>query len=514
MIKDTFQRSIILGAVVLGAILSLLPTFAPNVQLFKDGKWFTKPISLGLDISGGVHLVYGVKADEAVKSRLAALLSSARSELRAKKIAVAQSAVTSNTGLQLTLLTGAFLEDAKRIIAEKLPDLTFNGQSADGGRPTLLYSITPEMAARIEREAISQAVETLRNRVDQFGVAEPLIQRSGEDRIILQMPGVSDVAAVKKVVGSVAKLEFRLVPGLTSQGIGTVTLKDKQGSPVVLEDQALMTGDAVADARVDFAQNGQVEVTLKLSPLGTQTFARITSENVGRQLAIVLDGIVYSSPVIRDAITTGSASISGGFTVDEARQLKVVLKAGALPAPLEVLEERTVGPSLGLDSVKKGVLAMVVGFGIIAFFMVVYYLKSGIVAVATLVLNAVLMLAALSLFGATLTLPGLAGLALTIGMAVDSNVIIFERIRDEVRNGVSRDLAVHSGFDKALSAIIDSNITTLLAGGILYWFGTGPVRGFAVTLSIGIATTVFCAVFVSRLCFDYFELKGKQGLSI
>jgi preprotein translocase subunit SecD len=514
MIRDTFQRTIILAAVVVGAVLSLLPTIAPDVQLFKEGKWFTKPLSLGLDISGGVHLVYGVKAEEAVKSRLAALVASARSELRAKKIAVVQAAVTSNTGIQITLLTGSFLEEAKRIVAEKLPDLSFNGQSADAGRPTLLYSITPDLASRIERDAISQAVETLRNRVDQFGVAEPLIQRSGESRIILQMPGVSDVAAVKKVVGSVAKLEFRLVPASAAQGGGTVTLKDKQGTPVLLEEQALMTGDAVADARVDFTQNGQVEVTLKLSPLGTQTFARITSENIGRQLAIVLDGVVYSSPVIRDAITTGSASISGGFTVDEARQLKVVLKAGALPAPLEVLEERTVGPSLGLDSVKKGVIAMLSGFALISLFMVCYYLKSGVVAVGTLVLNALLMLAALSLFGATLTLPGLAGLALTIGMAVDSNVIIFERIRDEVRNGVSRDLAVHSGFDKALSAIIDSNITTLLAGGILYWFGTGPVRGFAVTLSIGIATTVFCAVFVARLCFDYFGLKGKQGLSI
>jgi len=276
----------------------------------------------------------------------------------------------------------------------------------------------------------------------------------------------------------------------------------------------LLTGDAVSDARVDFDQNGQVEVSLKMSATGAQDFARITAENIGRQLAIILDGVLYSAPVIRSAITGGQASISGGFSMEEARRLKVVLKAGALPAPLYVLEERTVGPTLGLESVKKGLFAMALGFVIIALFMVVYYGKSGLVAVGTLVLNAVLMVACLSLFGATLTLPGLAGLALTIGMAVDSNVIIFERIRDELRSGVSRDLAVHTGFDKAFSAIFDSNLTTLLAGAILYYFGTGPVRGFAVTLSVGIVTTLFCAVFVARWCFEAFALKGKDGLSI
>lgn len=512
MDRDVFQRALILGAVTIAALLCLLPT------AFKDNfpaQWFTRPLAMGLDISGGVHLVYGVKSKEAVKSRLQSLLVAVRSELRAKKIAVAQSAVSADGQLEVTLLTDAFVEDAKSIVADKLSDLSFKNVDSPGSRPKLVYEIDPRMMQKIELEAIEQAVETLRNRVDQFGVAEPLIQRSGEDRIILQMPGVSDVNAVKKVVGSVAKLEFRLLPSSASPaGVGTVTMKDKQGGPVVLEDQALMTGDSVVDARVGFDTNGQAEVSVSLSPLGAQTFAKLTSENVGRNLAIVLDGVVYSSPVIREAITGGRASISGGFTTDEAKQLKIVLKAGALPAPLEVLEERTVGPTLGLESVKKGLMAMAVGFGVIALFMVVYYAKAGVIAVATLILNAVLMVAALSLFGATLTLPGLAGLALTIGMAVDSNVIIFERIRDEVRAGVGRDLAVHTGFDKAFSAIFDANITTLLSGMILYYFGTGPIRGFAVTLCIGVVSTVFCAVFAARLAFDYFELKGKRGLSI
>jgi len=512
MVRDIQQRSIVFVAVVALSVLSLLPT------ILRDNftqKWFTRPMALGLDISGGVHLVYGVKSSEAVTSRLQALLAGLRSDLRGKKIAVAQSTVSGDNSLQITLLSDASLEAAKSTIQDKAPELSLVSTEMDGSRPRLRYQLGEMAAKKIETDAIEQAVETLRNRVDQFGVSEPLIQRSGEDRIILQMPGVSDINAVKKVVGSVAKLEFRLVPGPnTPQGVGTVTFKNKEGQPVVVEDQALMTGDAVADARVDFDQQGQVEVSLRLSSLGQQTFARITSENVGRQLAIILDAVVYSAPVIRDAITGGQASISGGFTMDEARQLKVVLKAGALPAPLTVLEERTVGPTLGLESVKKGVVAMGIGFVAIALFMMVYYAKSGVVAVVTLILNAIIMMACLSFFGATLTLPGLAGLALTIGMAVDSNVIIFERIRDEIRNGAGRDVAVSSGFDKAFGAIFDANVTTLLAGVLLYYFGTGAIRGFAVTLSIGVITTVFCAVFVARLFFDYFELKGKQGLSI
>jgi preprotein translocase subunit SecD len=511
MIRDTFQRMLIVGIVVVAAIACLLPSILRD-RFTKD--WPTKPLALGLDISGGVHLVYGVQSSEAVKSRLQSMLASIRSKLREKKIAVAQAAIGSDNSLSFTLLSDTFVEQAKAVVADAASELSAGTVSSQDGRPTLTFSITPVMAERIEREAIEQAVETLRNRVDQFGVAEPLIQRSGENRIILQMPGVSDVNSVKKVVGSVAKLEFRLVPESRDAGIGVVTLKDQTGAPLVVEDPALMTGDAVEDARVDFDPQGQVEVALRMTAAGADDFARITSENVGRQLAIVLDGVVYSAPVIRSSITGGQASITGGFSTEEARRLKVVLKAGALPAPLTVLEERTVGPTLGFESVKKGLIAMAVGFGVISVFMVFYYCKSGLVAVGTLLLNAVLMVACLSLFGATLTLPGLAGLALTIGMAVDSNVIIFERIRDELRNGVSRDLAVHTGFDKAFGAIFDANLTTLLAGAILYYFGTGPIRGFAVTLSVGIATTLFCAVFVARLCFDYFELRGKKGLSI
>jgi preprotein translocase subunit SecD len=513
MDRDLLQRVVIAAGVIIGAVLCLLPSVIRDD--FFSQKWFTRPLALGLDISGGVHLVYSVQAHEAVKSRLQSTLNGVRTELRAQKIAVTQSQVTPANAVELTLLTDSFVEQAKRLVEEKFKDLVFETQTVEAGRPKLTYSMPPKLIAETEMQAVEQAVETLRNRVDQYGVAEPLIQRAGERRIILQMPGVSDVESVKKMVGKVARLEFRMVAdATTAAGVGKLQLKDQRGAPVTVEDQALMTGDAVADARVGIDAAGKVEVELVLSTAGAKTFGRITTENVRRDMAIILDNVVYSAPRINEPITGGTASISGGFSTEEARQLKIVLKAGALPASLKVEEERYVGPTLGKESIKKGILAMVVGVIAIIFFMVIYYKKSGAVAAFTLILNAVLLIAALSLFGATLTLPGLAGLALTIGMAVDSSVIIFERIRDELRAGVSRDLAVHAGFDKALTAIIDANVTTLLTGAVLYYFGTGPIRGFAVTLCVGVVTTLYCAVILSRLCFDYFHLKGRSGLSI
>jgi preprotein translocase subunit SecD len=326
------------------------------------------------------------------------------------------------------------------------------------------------------------------------------------------MPGASDVESVKKIVGSVAKLEFRFHPSATTRAFAE-QIKTRDGTLVAVEDEVQMTGEAVDDARVSTG-TGQVEVSLALNKEGARQFRRITTDGVGRQLSIILDGVEYSSPVIREPIAGGRASISGGFTFEEAKQLAVVLRAGALPAPLKVLEERTVGPTLGQESIEKGILAIIVGFVAILLFMVTYYKKAGMVAVASLALNIVLVLAGLSAFGATLTLPGLAGLALTVGMAVDANVIIFERIREELRRGAGRDAAVEVGFGKALSAIIDSNITTLLAGLVLFYFGTGPIKGFAVTLSIGILTTIYCATFVAKLSFDLFPLRGKSGLSI
>ena len=345
-------------------------------------------------------------------------------------------------------------------------------------------------------------------------MAEPLIQKTGIDRILLQMPGVQDIEAVKAIVGKVAKLEFRLLP-VDANSRDTIQLKDRSNFPVRVEDQVQMTGDSIEDARVSFDQNGQIEVSLTFGPDGARSFGNVTSASVNRSLAIILDGVVYSSPNINEPILGGRCSISGGFTVDEAKQLALVLRAGALPAPLKVLEERTVGPTLGAESIRKGFVAIIAGFLAIFVFMIAWYKKSGLVAAFILLVNIIFVFAALSAFGATLTLPGLAGLALTVGMAVDANVLSFERIKEELRIGSSRDVAVEAGFSKALSAILDSNFTTLLASFILIYFGSGPVRGFAVILSIGVLTTIFCATFVARVAFDLFKLKNsKQELSI
>ena len=504
------QRAIVFFVVVAGALAFLAPTLSR--ENFSGG-WISKPLSLGLDLSGGVHLVYEVKTAEAVKGRLQGMISALRSDLRNAKIAVTRAKLNERGELEITLLNSKFSQAAKDKIAGTYKELGFVTERAEGDRVTLAYGFSQAQSDRIERESVDQAIENLRGRVDQFGVSEPTIQRIGEKRILLQMPGVSDIDAVKKVVGSVAKLEFRLVPRGDYQG-DKLTFKDKQtGGPISLEEEALMSGDAVADARVGI-HDAQVEVSLKLTSEGAVTFAKITSENVGRNLAIMLDGLVYSSPVIREAIRGGQASISGGFSMEEAKQLAVILRAGALPAPLEVMEERTVGPTLGADSIRAAVRAIAVGAAFVFVFMAIYYAKAGLVAVGVLLLNLLLILAGLSAFGATLTLPGLAGLALTVGMAVDSNVIIFERIKDEVRNGSTRDAAVNAGFHKALSAILDSNLMTLFSGMILYWLGTGPIRGFAVTLCVGIVTTVFCAVFVTRLAFDFLSLKGRNVISI
>jgi len=511
------QRLYIFLAVLIGGLIFLFPTLKvgykkiTNQQITAadttESKWISKPISLGLDLSGGVHLVYRVVAEEAITSRLQSTLIAIRSELRKEKISVTKASVKDKK-IVLSFYREKNLPDAKGIITQNFDGIQFV-ETSDTDKLTLNFSEIEQ--ENIKKNAVSQAIETLRNRVDQFGVSEPLIQKQGVDRVLLQMPGVQDIEAVKKLIGKVAKLEFRLLP---TNGASGVTMKHVDGGEIKVEEMVQMTGDVISNARVGTDMNGQREVSLELTREGARAFARITGENVGRNLAIILDGAVYSAPNINERISGGRCSITGNFDMAESKELATVLRSGALPAPLEVMEEKTVGPSLGAESIRKGITAILIGFGLILFFMIFYYKKAGLIASGVLVLNVFLVISALSAFGATLTLPGLAGLALTVGMAVDANVIIFERIKEEFRRTGKAESSIYSGFDKALSAIIDSNITTLLAGIILYMFGTGPIKGFAVTLSIGILTTIFCATFVARFCFDYFDLKNKKGLSI
>jgi len=371
-------------------------------------------------------------------------------------------------------------------------------------------------AAQVPAEARTQdvtgvALEIIRNRIDQFGVREPLIQRQGADHILVQLPGITDRERALKLIGQTALLTFQLVaesPRLLDQALdgqapaGFALAEDEAGTPYLLETEGALTGGILSDAYVEAGELGLPEVSFRLNREGARAFGRLTGANVNRRLAIVLDGVVQSAPVIQSRITD-AGRITGQFTRQEAHDLAIVLRAGALPAPIMIEEERTVGPTLGRDSIRAGVTATAVGGVFIVAFMAGYYLLAGLVAVGALILNLLLILGGLGYFQATLTLPGIAGMILTLGMAVDANILIFERIREELRAGRPLALAIDAGYDKAFSAILDSNVTTLIAAVFLYWFGTGPIRGFATTLSIGILASMFTAIFVTRVVFDF-----------
>lgn len=502
----------IIALVVLSAAI-VAPTFFRE-QLGEN--YFTSPIKLGLDLKGGSYLVLGVQTEEAVKSTLSTIAASVRSEFRKEKIGLVRAKQQGQRGVVFTLLGDRGIERLRGYVRENYPELGEPEITTEGRRSKMLFSLEEAKATEIKQNAVLQAIETIRNRVDQYGVAEPTIQRTGKTRIMVQLPEITNITEVKETIGSVAKLEFRLVAKPDAPRDQTVTRKSRDGGEYVLEDEISMSGDAIETANVEInPTSNTIEVALKLNSLGKTVFGRVTRENIRRQLAIVLDGVVQSAPVIQGAITGGTAVISGSFTREEAHRLAVVLRSGALPAPLTFEEERTVGASLGADSIRKGINSMIIGGLAVILFIPLYYKKSGLLAVACLLANVLFLLALLTILQATLTLPGIAGLILTIGMAVDANVIIFERIREELRVGVSAKAAVDAGFKKAHWTVLDANITTLLTGLILYGFGTGPIKGFAVTLCLGIITSVFSALVVARIGFAVMNLKGsKAELSI
>jgi preprotein translocase subunit SecD len=368
---------------------------------------------------------------------------------------------------------------------------------------------------RLRNSAIDQSLETIRNRVDEFGVSEPTIQREGRDRILIQLPGLKDPKRAIELIGKTARLDFKLVDdesSLESALQGDMPMDDEilyqknsvtgQKEPLLLKKRVLLTGDTISDARVSYDQFQNPFVSLTFDSRGARIFEQVTGKYVKKRLAIVLDGTVYSAPVIQDRIAGGRAQITGRFSLDEAKDLAIVLRAGALPAPVTIMENRTVGPSLGQDSIEKGFKSIVIGGIFVVVFMIFYYRLSGILATVALMLNLFIIMAALSGLNAALTLPGIAGIILTIGMAVDANVIIFERIREELRSGKTVLSAVDGGYSKAFSTILDANVTTLIAAFVLFQFGTGPVKGFAVTLCLGIIASMFTAIFVTRLIFD------------
>jgi SecD/SecF fusion protein len=399
------------------------------------------------------------------------------------------------------------------------------GLDLQGGMHMVLQVDTAKLSPNEAKDAPARALEIIRNRIDQFGVLEPVIQLQGKDRILIQLPGITDRERAKEIIGRTAHLEFRLVSdnpellkkGLTGEEVEGHELKemktrDDKTESLLIERNVVLTGDMLVDATTEFSQQGfgQPYVSLTLNDKGAALFADATSANIGRRLAVVLDGEAYTAPVIRERIPSGRAQITGNFSVQEAKDIALVLRAGALPAPVKILEERSVGPGLGKDSVEKGINAVIIGGICVLAFMAIYYLLTGVIADFALILNILIITGALSYFGATLTLPGIAGLVLTIGMSVDANVLIFERIREESRLGKSLRAAIHAGYDKAFWTILDANVTTLITALILFQFGTGPVRGFATVLSIGIIASMFTALVVTRLVLDIITINNPR----
>jgi preprotein translocase subunit SecD len=512
------------GLTVVGVTLFAIVFLVPSMGVTLPGWWKvalpTRGFELGLDLQGGIHMVLEVDVDKAVENSVSLLMEQMRSELRDQEIATRDWKNRNQTGLSFELVSRSRADALTKYISDNFPNLEEGG--VDGF--TYHYKLIKPEVDSIKQFAVDQALETIRNRVDEFGVSEPTIQRTGSNGILVQLPGVQDPARAKRLIGRTAQLEFKLVatdpnkPGVEKVPGDRVDPVTNRVTHVTysLEPTVLMTGEVISDARHRPGQMGEAPyVAITLNSRGARIFERITSQNVGRQLAIVLDGRVQSAPVIRERIGGGRAVITGNFTLDEARDLAIVLRAGALPAPVTIAEERTVGPSLGQDSIRAGVKSFIIGGIAVVVFMLLYYRLSGFVADLALVLNVVLLLGVLAGFHATLTLPGIAGIVLTLGMAVDANVLINERIREELRQGQTGRAAMDAGYSRALPAILDSNITTFLAGVVLFQFGSGPIKGFALTLCIGIGSTIFTAVFASRVMHDLtLKLRPHSQMSI
>ena len=498
--------------------------------------WYLYPlretINLGLDLQGGIHLMLGVEVDKYVAAQVERTADDLENGLERKGVAVKRVARDGLSTIVVELASATNWNDALTVAAE-FGSFEVGERDDKAGRFTLVMQ--ERQVAQLRDDAVSQAVETIRNRVDQFGVAEPTIARQGGDRILIQLPGVQDPDRAKALIGKTALLEFRLLDARTpvEQALaGRVPesseviyqrrvdreTKTESRQPYVVQKRTLLTGGELTRAEVQADPNapGNWQVAIEFTATGARVFGDVTEQNVGGHLAIILDGNLYSAPRINERIPGGRAVITGQFTVEEARDLAIVLRAGALPAPVAILEERTVGPSLGADSIRQGIIA-ILGSGIVVFiFMLFYYRLSGLIADVALVLNLVILLACMAAFGATLTLPGIAGIALTIGMAVDTNVLIFERIREELRVGKTPRAAIDAGFHRALRTVIDTHLTVMVTAAILYNFGTGPVKGFAVSLFVGLAASLFTAYFFTRLLFDvlYMGRRKLQAISI
>jgi preprotein translocase subunit SecD len=496
---------LILGICLLGVIF-VAPNFLSAKQAESLPTWLPhKQISLGLDLQGGSHLLLEVEVNSVLKERLETLVDSMRGALRKARIRYGGLGID-GLSAKVTIKDPDSAEQARQLL--KNIDNMLIVDLFDNGLITLQMT---EQAIRDRRSAaIEQSIEIVRRRIDETGVREPTIQRQGDERILVQLPGVDDPDRVKRLLGKTAKLAFHLVderqtPSLAGRvppGSVQMPSADEVGSDgrprmYLLKKRVMISGDTLIDSQPTF-QDNQPVVSFRFDTVGGKRFGKATTENVNKLFAIVLDGKVISAPVIREPILGGSGVISGNFSVQGAQDLALLLRAGALPAPLTILEERSVGPGLGADSIAAGKIASIIGMVLVIAFMVVVYGRFGLMADVALLVNIILIGASLSLLQATLTLPGIAGIVLTIGMAVDANVLVFERIREEVRAGRTPISSIDAGYSRAIKTIIDANVTTLIAAILLYQFGSGPVRGFAVTLAIGIITSLFTAIMLTR----------------
>jgi preprotein translocase subunit SecD len=532
----TWKRALIWAVVAAGVLLALPNVFYSRVESHNDAARAIEQsgatpereaalagwpgflpsglVNLGLDLRGGAHLLAEVHVEDVYEDRMRGLWPDVRNALRAERDAVGPVRRVDGPAGELHVRLGnpegmARAMEVVRDLARPIVSLTGVGASdieVRGEGDLLIVALSEAEQQATDRRTIQQSLEIIRRRVDEVGTREPTIQRQGDTRILIQVPGVGSAAELKALIGTTARLTFQPVVGRTdtagaAPGAGNVLLPslDEQGVFYIIEDRVVVSGEELTDAQPAFDQNGRPAVNFRFNPTGARKFGDYTAENIGNPFAIVLDGEVISAPVIQSHIPGGSGIITGRFSVEESTQLAVLLRAGALPAEMTFLEERTIGPELGQDSIEAGALACIVAFCAVLVFMALSYGLFGIFANIALLLNVAMMFGLLSMIGATLTLPGIAGIVLTIGMAVDANVLVFERIREEMRTARGPARAIELGYERALSAILDANVTTFLVAAILFTMGSGPVRGFAVTLALGIITSVFTAIYVTRL---------------
>ncbi len=537
-------KLVFIVSVILLSLVTVVPSFYKDTPNWWKTYMAPEGLRLGLDLQGGMHLVLKVNLQKAEENSLELAANDLKDTLSDESISAVRSPSTQADTIIFTLPNTSSVEKVKTLISEDFPDIDARIEAKEDSFPRIFLTLKDDKKAFIKTHAVDQSLEILRNRIDQFGVAEPVIIRQGDDEIVIQLPGVKDPQRALKLLGDTAQLEFKIVaesPGMNlnelvaqaralkewQDGESMTKLNralqsrlpentslyfekeiDKQTGrellvPILLENKILMTGDMIKDAQVRIGGNfNEPYVSLDMTARGGKVFAHITEKNVGRRMAIVLDDVVRSAPVIRERILGGSAQISGSFTHEEAADLAIVLRVGALPAPVDIIQNMTVGSSLGQDSINKGISSGVFGAIIVLAFMIIYYRLSGVIANSALLLNILLLFSGLAILNATLTLPGIAGIILSIGMAVDANVLIFERMREEYALGKSVRSSIDGGYSNAFSTIVDSQVTTLITALALFMFGTGPIKGFAITLSLGIIFNLFASLFFSRVIFD------------